>query len=209
MQGKNSQLFNEIFDNVVKDYHVYNEINRNPENPFNEGSLEYLLYSKCWIDTIQWHMEDEVRNPDIDAKEGMKWKRMIDKSNQNRTDIVEQIDDFFLNLFHKEHFPSHSRLNTESPAWAIDRLSILALKIFHMKEETVRKDASPLHIEKCKDKLQLLLQQRIDLSTAIDELLEDYRTGKKIMKVYRQVKMYNDPSLNPVLYDKRKKDAKG
>jgi len=204
MQKKHTGLFNKIFDQAIKNYHVKNEISQLEQNPFEEGALEFLLYRKCWIDTLQWHMEDEVRNPRISDREGMKWKRMIDKSNQSRTDIVEQIDDYYLALFLGKDVLPTATLNTESPAWAIDRLSILALKIFHMEEETRRKDAGEEHIKKCKEKLNLLLQQREDLSTAIEELLEDYKKGRKYMKVYRQVKMYNDPSLNPVLYEKKK-----
>ena len=199
-----SYLYNDIFDKVIDDYHVFNEIAHPLQNPYSIDSLEYLLYEKCRIDTMQWHMEDEVRNPSIDATEGMKWKRMIDKSNQDRTNIVERIDDHYLKKINTQNIPGGAKLNTESPAWAIDRLSILALKIYHMREETKREDADKIHIAKCIDKLDLLLQQRKDLSAAIDDLFDDYKTGKKYMKVYRQVKMYNDPSLNPVLYDKKK-----
>jgi hypothetical protein len=198
------ESFNELFDNVVSAYHIHNDIFFSIDNPYKTGSLEYLLFEKCLIDTRQWHMEDEVRNPAITASKGMEWKRLIDKSNQQRTDIVERIDDYFFQQFNSK-IPSQSgKMNTESPAWAIDRLSILAIKIYHMREETKRTDADKIHIARCIQKLELLLQQRTDLTQAIDELLDDYRTGKKYMKVYRQVKMYNDPSLNPVLYEKKK-----
>lgn len=198
-----SRKCNEIFDQAIEDYHKYNNIGHPIENSYSEGSIENLLYTKCWIDTVQWHMEDEIRNPQIEPAEGLDWKRRIDKSNQDRTDLVERIDDYFLNQFSSIHPKQGAKLNTESPAWAIDRLSILALKIYHMQEETKRGDADKEHIARCQTKLEILLQQRIDLSDAIDELLEDIRRGDKYMKVYRQMKMYNDPSLNPVLYENK------
>lgn len=196
-----SRKCNEIFDQVVEDYHKYNKIDHPAENPYPDGSIENLLYTKCWIDTVQWHMEDEIRNPKIEPAEGLSWKRRIDQSNQDRTDLVERIDDHFLNEFSGIKPKQGAKINTESPAWAVDRLSILALKIYHMQEETKREDAAKEHIARCSAKLEILLQQRVDLSAAIDELLEDIRNGDKYMKVYRQMKMYNDPSLNPVLYD--------
>lgn len=153
---------------------------------------------------MQWHMEDVVRNPDIDPKEGLYWKRRIDESNQHRTDTVEYIDSYYLQLFANIQAKPDARINTESPAWAIDRLSILALKIYHMEEETKRNDADKTHIEACRSKLAILLEQRKDLSQSIDELLSDIQNGDKYMKVYKQMKMYNDPSLNPVLYKKQR-----
>ncbi len=194
---------NTIFDQVVTDYHQYNDIFKKIVPPFAAGSLEAILYTKCWIDTAQWHMEDEIRSPEIDAGEVVKWKRAIDKSNQDRTDIVEEIDSYFRQKYKDIQPKPSARLNTESPAWAIDRLSILALKIYHMREETLRTDVSEMHLNECKNKLSILLTQRVDLSTAIDELLEDIENGDKYMKVYRQMKMYNDPELNPVLYNKK------
>lgn len=194
---------NAIFDKVINDYHQYNAIFKKTENPFPAGSFDNLLYDKCWIDTAQWHMEDEIRNPNIDPSEVLKWKRSIDKSNQDRTDIVEEIDSYFREKYKDVQPKPSARLNTESPAWAIDRLSILALKLYHMREETLRTDVSEAHMNQCKHKLSILQQQRIDLSTAIDELLEDIENGDKYMKVYRQMKMYNDPELNPVLYNKK------
>ena len=199
-----SEQCNNIFDRVIDDYHQYNNIDHPFVNPFPESTIDNLLYAKCWIDTAQWHMEDEIRNPKIEPIEGLKWKRRIDKSNQDRTDLVERIDDYFLEEFKDIQPKEGAKLNTESPAWAIDRLSILALKIYHMREETRRTDVDEAHIAKCRAKLDILLQQRIDLSTSIDELLEDIRNGDKYMKVYRQMKMYNDPSLNPVLYENKK-----
>jgi len=198
-----SALCNKIFEQVVIDYHQYNNIFKTPEPPFEDTSLDSILYKKCWIDTAQWHMEDEIRSPDIQPTDVVKWKRSIDSSNQDRTDIVEVIDSYFYHKYKDIQPKTDARINTESPAWAIDRLSILALKIYHMRGETLRTDASEAHLAECNRKLGILLQQQIDLSTAIDELLEDIETGEKYMKVYRQMKMYNDPELNPVLYNKK------
>jgi len=199
-----SDRCNQVFEQVVKDYHQYNDINKTCENPYQEGSVDNLLYAKCWIDTAQWHMEDEVRDPDIAPVEALKWKRRIDSSNQERTDLVEDIDTYFLEKF-KNIQPSQSaKINTESPAWAIDRLSILALKIYHMHEETTRANVDESQLKQRRQKLAILLQQREDLSLAIDELLQDIESGNKYMKVYRQMKMYNDPELNPVLYNSKK-----
>ena len=152
---------------------------------------------------MQWHLEDIIRDPHIDPIDALQLKRRIDRSNQDRTDLVEQIDSYFRHLYSQVQVLPEARLNTESPAWAIDRLSILALKIFHMSEQAQREDASPEHREKCTDKLHVLLEQQTDLSTAIDQLLDDIEAGRKYMKVYRQMKMYNDPSTNPVLYEKK------
>ena len=193
---------NEIFNRAIRDYHVNDDIDAPIQNPFEEGSIENRLYLKCWIDTVQWHFEDIIRDPNIDPVAALALKRRIDKSNQDRTDLVEQIDSYFRTLYKEVHVLDNARLNTESPAWAIDRLSILALKIYHMKEETLREDATPGHVAKCKAKLQILLEQQQDLSTAINQLLEDIAAGKIYMKVYRQMKMYNDVDTNPVLYKK-------
>lgn len=199
-----SDRCNQVFEQVIKDYHQYNDINKTCENPYQDGLIDNLLYTKCWIDTAQWHMEDEVRDPDIAPVEALKWKRRIDSSNQERTDLVEDIDTYFLEKF-KDIKPAPSaKINTESPAWAIDRLSILALKIYHMHEETTRANVDESQLKQRKQKLAILLQQREDLSLAIDELLADIENGNKYMKVYRQMKMYNDPELNPVLYNSKK-----
>ncbi len=195
-----SAIANLIFQRAIQDYHVYDQIDHPIQNPYDKQSLEHLLYLKCWIDTVQWHMEDVVRNPAIDPKDGLYWKRRIDESNQYRTDTVEYIDSYFLQKYQTiETLPS-AKINTESPAWAIDRLSILALKIYHMEQETLRSDASEAHISACQQKLNILLEQRTDLSQSIDELLTAIESGEKYMKVYKQMKMYNDPELNPVLY---------
>jgi len=195
---------NQIFEQVILDYHQYNDINKAIENPFKANSRDNLLYTKCWIDTAQWHMEDEIRNPAISPAEALEWKRRIDKSNQERTDIVEDIDAYFYEKYKDITPAATARLNTESPAWAIDRLSILALKVYHMQEETTRTDVDEYHLLRCSEKLSVLLQQQADLSLAIDELLEDIEKGDKYMRVYRQMKMYNDPNLNPVLYNNKK-----
>jgi hypothetical protein len=195
-----SQLCIRVFHQCVKDYHVHNHVDHPINNPYSSDSFENLLYLKNYIDTVQWHLEDIVRDPKIDPQEGIALKRRIDKSNQERTDLVEKIDDYFLHLFKDAVVSPEAKVNTESPAWAIDRLSILALKIWHMQEEVNRHEATEEHRMKCSNKLNVLLEQQIDLSTSIDELLADIEAGKKKMKVYRQMKMYNDPSLNPVLY---------
>jgi hypothetical protein len=171
-------------------------------NPYQRESIEYQLYQKCWIDTVQWHYEDIIRDPHIDPVEALNLKRRIDHSNQDRTDLVEEIDSYFRQYYSNVTPLPDARLNTESPAWAIDRLSILALKIYHMEEQANRKDASEQHIQRCKAKLDVLLEQQKDLSTAIDQLLDDISQGRIYMKVYRQMKMYNDPTTNPVLYKK-------
>lgn len=197
-----STLCNSIFEQAIKDYHIQNDIDFVYQNPYTNGSIEFLLYAKNWIDTAQWHMEDEVREPSIAAADALTWKRRIDASNQERTDMVEYIDSYFLEKYKHVIAKPGAKVNTESPAWAIDRLSILALKIYHMAEEANRASASAEHREKCQQKLNVLLEQRTDLSQSIDELLADIEAGNKYMKVYKQMKMYNDPSLNPVLYKK-------
>lgn len=193
---------NEIFTQVINDYHVTDNVDTPINNPYERNSIENRLYLKCWIDTVQWHLEDLIRDPHIDPIEALHLKRRIDRSNQDRTDLVEQIDSYFRQLYSDVKVLDNATINTESPAWAIDRLSILALKIYHMKEQTEREDALEDHRQKCQAKLNVLLEQQIDLSTAIDQLLEDIQSGRKYMKVYRQMKMYNDPSTNPVLYKK-------
>ena len=197
-----TQDSNRIFNQAIHDYHVKDNIDTPICNPFDEGTIENRLYLKCWIDTVQWHFEDIIRDPEIDPVEALALKRRIDKSNQDRTDLVEQIDSYFRQLYKEVKVDADARINTESPAWAVDRLSILALKIYHMKEQAERTDATPEHVAKCKAKLSVLLEQQKDLSTAIDQLLEDIAAGRKYMKVYRQMKMYNDVDTNPVLYKK-------
>jgi len=193
---------NNIFQKAIRDYHLKDHVDTPINNPYERDSVEYSLYLKCWIDTVQWHLEDIIRDPHINPVEALALKRRIDRSNQDRTDLVEEIDSYFRHLYQSVKPQLGARLNTESPAWAVDRLSILALKIWHMKEQTERTDADAAHLQKCQAKLDVLLEQQVDLSTAIDQLLEDIEAGRKYMKVYRQMKMYNDPSTNPVLYKK-------
>ena len=198
-----TQQANKIFNQAIRDYHLTDNVDTPVKNPYERDSIEYRLYMKCWIDTVQWHLEDLIRDPHIDLAEALALKRRIDHSNQDRTDLVEDIDSYFRHLYSNVTPQSDARLNTESPAWAVDRLSILALKIWHMKEQTERNDATEEHRQRCKEKLDVLLEQQVDLSTAIDQLLEDIEQGRKYMKVYRQMKMYNDASTNPVLYKKK------
>lgn len=197
-----SEQCNKIFQRAIDDYHVQDDIDTPISNPYDDGTIENRLYLKCWIDTVQWHFEDIIRDPHIDPTEALALKRRIDRSNQDRTDLVEQIDSYFRQKYTEVKVLPSARINTESPAWAIDRLSILALKIYHMREQAERQDASKEHKDTCKVKLNVLLEQQKDLGTAIDQLLEDIQEGRKYMKVYRQMKMYNDPSTNPVLYKK-------
>jgi hypothetical protein len=193
---------NKVFIQAIRDYHLKDHVDTPLNNPYERETIEFSLYTKCWIDTVQWHLEDIIRDPHIDPIKALALKRRIDSSNQDRTDLVEEIDSYFRTLYAEVHVLPEATLNTESPAWAIDRLSILALKIWHMKEQTERKDADAEHIAKCKAKLDVLLEQQVDLSKAIDQLLDDIKAGRKYMKVYRQMKMYNDPSTNPIFYKK-------
>jgi hypothetical protein len=195
-----SALSNRIFEQSIANYHLVDDVDTGINNPYPKDKLEHLLYLKNWIDTVQWHLEDIIRNPSINPVEALAIKRRIDSSNQERTDVVEYIDSYFFEKYKAVTPLSSATINTESPAWAIDRLSILALKIYHMQAEVERTDATAAHIAACQQKLTILLEQRTDLSKAIDDLLTDIEQGKKYMKVYKQMKMYNDPSLNPVLY---------
>ena len=199
-----SQLCNKVFNLAINDYHVKDNVDTQINNPYDRDSIENRLYLKCWIDTVQWHLEDIIRDPHIDPLEALNLKRRIDRSNQDRTDLVEQIDSYFRMIYNDVKPLADATINTESPAWAVDRLSILALKIYHMKEQVDRSDASDEHIDKCQKKLNVLLEQQVDLGTAIDQLLDDIKAGRKYMKVYRQMKMYNDPSTNPILYANKK-----
>jgi hypothetical protein len=193
-----------IFEQSIKDYHVHDSVDQPINNPYPKDKIEHLLYFKNWIDTVQWHYEDIIRDPNIDPVAALVLKRKIDASNQERTDMVEYIDSYFLQKYGKVAVKPTAKINSESPAWTIDRLSILALKIYHMNEEVIRTEASQEHRDKCQEKLNVLLEQRSDLSTAIDDLLIDIENGDKFMKVYKQMKMYNDDDLNPVLYQNKK-----
>ena len=203
-----SSLAIKVFEKSVDDYHVYDDINRSASNPYDKKDFEHLLYEKNWIDTVQWHYEDIIRDPKINPDKGMDIKRKIDKSNQDRTEMVEYIDSYFLNKYSNVMPKENASINSESPAWALDRLSILVLKIYHMDEEYRREGAGEEHKKSCKIKLDILIEQREDLGDAIDLLLNDIATGEKKMKVYKQMKMYNDESLNPILYKKNDREEK-
>ena len=195
-----SKLCNEIFEESIRSYHIHNNIDSPLVTNYQPGDIRFLLFRKNWIDTIQWHLEDEIRNPSIASADALIIKRKIDKSNQDRTDIVESLDQILLGEIGEGRPNAGAQVNTETPAWAIDRLSILGLKIFHMREAANREDSSQQHRNECNNKLNVLLIQKVDLSESIDQLLSDIRAGKKILKLYKQMKMYNDPELNPVLY---------
>ncbi len=195
-----SNKANSIFQDVIKTYKVLNTVDQPFTNKYGkEDLISHLLYRKCWIDTVQWAYEDIIRDPNIDPVAALKLKRMIDASNQDRTDTVEFVDSYFLEKYKDVEVKSNAKINSESPAWVIDRLSILALKIYHMNVEVEREDSSEAHKAACQKKLDVLLEQRVDLSTALDDLLQDIENGDKYMKVYKQMKMYNDDELNPVL----------
>ncbi|HZW78352.1 MAG TPA: DUF4254 domain-containing protein [Flavobacteriaceae bacterium] len=200
-----SDKANRIFQEAIEKYHIQDSVDQPFENPYDRNTelIEHLLYRKCWIDTVQWHYEDIIRDPNIDPVAALELKRKIDASNQDRTDTVEYIDSYFLEKFKDVKVQENATINTESPAWGIDRLSILALKVYHMAEEANRTDASQEHRMVCQAKLDILIQQRVDLSTAINQLLDDIAYGRKYMKVYKQMKMYNDDELNPVLRNKK------
>ncbi|MGB5317994.1 DUF4254 domain-containing protein [Eudoraea sp.] len=198
-----SDLANRIFEESIYNYHIEDTVEQLIKNPYPKDEIAHLLYRKNWIDTVQWHYEDIIRDPKIDPEAALLLKRKIDSSNQDRTDLVEYIDSYFFNKYKDVNVLQDAWINTESPAWAIDRLSILALKIYHMEEETLRKNASEEHIAKCAEKLSILKEQQKDLSVAIDELLNNIEAGRVYMKTYRQMKMYNDEELNPILRGKK------
>nr|WP_315144985.1 DUF4254 domain-containing protein [uncultured Flavobacterium sp.] len=199
-----SKLAYSVFEQSIRDYHQFDNVDQPINNPFPKEKIEHLLYLKNWIDTVQWHFEDIIRDPNIDPVAALTLKRRIDASNQERTDMVEYIDGYFLQKYAHVAVKNDAKINSESPAWAFDRLSILALKIYHMQEEATREEASQDHRDKCQAKLNVLLEQRTDLSMAIEDLLTDIENGDKFMKVYKQMKMYNDDDLNPVLYQNKK-----
>ncbi len=204
MKSNFARQANDVFDRCVADYHKSDNVDTPVSNPYAEGSVEGILYGKCWIDAVQWHLEDIIRDPEIDPVAALALKRRIDASNQDRTDRVEEIDTWFRTRFADVTPSPEATINTESPAWALDRLSILALKIWHMREQAERADASDAHRERSRARLDILLEQRRDLTEAIDTLLDDMEEGRKYMKVYRQMKLYNDPETNPVLYGAKK-----
>ena len=190
----------EIFNLVIGDFHIKEHVDALTKNPYAESSIEYLMYNKCWIDTVQWHLEDIIRDPNINPIDEMSIKRRIDASNQERTDMVEKLDDYYISIFNSIKTGGGTEINTESPGWVVDRISILCLKIWHMKEQVERKNTSYKHKKTCENKLAILIEQKEDLINSFDLLLEDYKYGRKRIKVYRQMKMYNDQELNPVLY---------
>ena len=194
----------QIFEQSIEDYHRFDRVDQPISNPYSGSDIEHLFYLKNWIDTVQWHYEDIIRDPHINPEDALVLKRKIDASNQHRTDLVENPDAFFLNEYKDVEVMNDAQINTESPAWAFDRLSILALKIYHMQEEANRPEASEDHRQACQKKLEVLLEQRTDLMSAIEQLLEDFKSGRKYMKVYKQMKMYNDDDLNPVLREAKK-----
>ena len=192
-----------IFNRSIEDYHITDDVDAAKPNHYENNSLEQILYDKNWIDTVQWHLEDIIRDENIDPVKALEIKRRIDASNQKRTDLVEFIDSWFLNKYKNTTPNADAKINTETPAWAVDRLSILALKVYHMDLEANRASASDEHREKCQMKLNTLLEQKKDLSSAIDQLLNDIENGLIKIKTYKQMKMYNDETLNPVLYKKK------
>lgn len=188
----------QLFEKQIVEYHDTDSVDAPCHNPYPDNSFEALLWEKSWVDTVQWHLEDLIRPDDVDPVYALQLKRRIDRSNQHRTDLVERIDDHYMTLFQTVSQQPDAKLNTETPAWAIDRLSILALKVYHFEIEAHRGDTD--HRARCQAKLNTLLEQRQDLTTAIDDLLDDLAAGRRRMRLYRQMKMYNDPSLNPSLY---------
>jgi len=194
----------QIFEKSIEDFHRFDSVDQPISNPYKKRDIEHLFYLKNWIDTVQWHYEDIIRDPHINPEDALVLKRKIDASNQHRTDLVENLDAFFLNEYKNVEVIKDAQINTESPAWAFDRLSILALKIYHMQEEASRVEASENHRQACQKKLDVLLEQRTDLMSAIEQLLEDFKSGRKYMKVYKQMKMYNDDDLNPVLREAKR-----
>lgn len=192
----------EIFNQAIANYHISDHVDSSSKNHYPENSIENLMYKKCWIDTVQWHLEDIIRDPNINPNEGMLIKRRIDASNQDRTNLVEKLDDYYISIFKNVNATKSAIINTESPGWVVDRISILCLKIWHMKEQVEREDTSSSHKKNCQSKLNILNEQKEDIISSFDMLLEDYKNGTKKIKVYRQMKMYNDEELNPVLYKK-------
>ena len=192
-----------LFERQIVDYHNVDSVDAPTQNPYAEGSFEHLLWDKSYVDTVQWHLEDLIRPEDVDPVEALRLKRWIDRSNQRRTDMVERIDDHYMQQFATVEVLPDAKINTETPAWAIDRLSILALKIYHFGIEVTRTDVDEAHHERCLAKYNTLLEQKADLMQAIDDLLQELAEGRKKMKLYRQMKMYNDPALNPMLYNKK------
>lgn len=200
----NATFANDLFRQSIQDYHLADDVDTPVNNPYSTNDIAFLLYRKNWIDTVQWHLEDIIRSPTIRPDELVGIKRRIDLSNQDRTDTVEQMDAWFYEQFRGITPKPAARLNSETPAWLLDRMSILQLKIYHFREQVDRPSVTDEHRRKAQQKLAVLLEQEGDLAQCFDELMEDIRNGDRYMKVYRQMKMYNDPTLNPVLYSEAK-----
>jgi Protein of unknown function (DUF4254) len=191
---------NKIFRQAILDYHLQDHIDADMPLSFVDNKFGALLYQKTWIDTVQWHLEDIIRNPKIAPDNLVAIKRRIDASNQDRTDIVELIDQYLYEIFVNIQPLKNAKLNSETPAWLLDRMSILQLKIYHFQEQIGRIGIDENHQKSVTQKLFILNMQEADLAQCYNELIEDIATGQKLMKLYKQMKMYNDPRLNPVLY---------
>jgi len=180
---------------------------RDIDNPY-EGFLA-LVCRQHEQNYRLWHEEDIARSPDVPDSRIAQVKRNIDRLNQQRNDLIERLDDHLIGQLAAAGIrPSpQAPLNTETPGSVIDRLSILALRIYHMEEQAQRRDAGAEHVEKARRKLAILHEQLRDLSTSLRQLLEDIFAGRKRLKVYRQFKMYNDPTLNPYLYQSRRRNS--
>jgi hypothetical protein len=194
---------NAIFRESILDYHKTDQVDAEMPKKYQDSPFGNLLYLKNWIDTVQWHLEDIIRDPKNEPSFLVAIKRRIDTSNQHRTDTVEQIDELLSEKFKNVTFQENARMNSETPAWLLDRMSILQLKIYHFKEQLERNDADETHIISVKQKLMILEIQEQDLEKCYDELIEDLGAGQKYMKLYKQMKMYNDPNLNPVFYSNK------
>lgn len=200
MKAKN---INEIFKLAITDYHLTDNVDAIMPQRFENEKFSSLLYLKNWIDTVQWHLEDIIRDPENDPKYLVEIKRRIDASNQHRTDTVEQIDEYLFEQLKGTKTDSTAKMNSETPAWLLDRMSILQLKIYHFEDQLKRNDLDDELRKSVSHKLAVLKIQEDDLETCFDELMEDLKSGKKYMKLYKQMKMYNDPNLNPVFYNKK------
>ena len=188
--------------NEVAQWHV-----KAPEPDYVEASdFPNLVSMQHYVNFELWHQEDMARDPDATDSKIAAVKRAIDVLNQRRNDMIEQMDQYLLDELQKKkiNYTSETEMNSETPGSIIDRLSINALKIYHMDEEIQRLDVTDEHRKKCSGKLSVLQDQRNDLKKSLETLLADLSSGKKRLKVYQQMKMYNDENLNPVLYQKGK-----